>query len=63
MLSAQLVEHFVNSLQAVSAYGNDEDYTREKLPCGVRLRVRRDLLTEICGCHRKVLCRCIYRLS
>ena len=34
----------------------DESYTREKLSFGVRLRVRRDLLSEICGRHSKVLC-------
>jgi len=37
----------------------DESYTREKLSFGVRLRVRRDLLTEICCRYCKVLCICI----
>jgi len=34
----------------------DESYTREKLPFGVRLRVRRDLLAEICRRYRKMVC-------
>jgi len=34
----------------------DETYTREQLSFGVRLRVRRDFLAEICRLHRKVLC-------
>jgi len=34
----------------------DEAYTREKLSLGVRLRVRRDLLAQICNHYHKMLC-------
>ena len=36
----------------------DETYTREKLSLGVRLRVHRDFLAEVCGRYRKVVCIC-----
>ena len=34
----------------------DEAYTREKIAFGVRLRVRRDFLAEICSRYRRMLC-------
>lgn len=37
----------------------DECYTREKLSFGVRLRVRRELLTDICKRYQRLLCTLI----
>lgn len=34
----------------------DESYTREKLSFGVRLRVRRDFLAEVCRRYQRMLC-------
>ena len=34
----------------------DETYTRDKLSYGVRLRLRRDFLTDICRQYNKILC-------
>ena len=38
----------------------DNSYTRDKLSFGVRFRVRRDFLAEICLRYRRILCICIH---